>query len=215
MSRSADLLANARRASAMPGSPYDLFVRRAKKILPVVAGLGLAITFIWPLSASQEFSFILDKNSVETSPERLRLEGPVYRGQDRKGQAFEISAATAVQKSSETPVVELTDIRAQLAMKEGAANVRAPVGRYDLERERLSVPGPVRFWRTDGYSLDTRNVFVDLPQRMLVSEGGVSGRMPLGSFAAGRLTGDVAGRRLILDKGASLHITQRQGIKGR
>ncbi len=195
----------------MPGSRYDRFVRLVKIVLPLAALAVMLVTLIWPLSASQEFSFILDKNQVETSKERLRMERPVYRGEDRRGQAFEITAQRAVQRSSSTPIVELTGIDAVLAMKAGQARVSAAAGRYDLESEKLQVNGPVKLRRSDGYSLETQDVSVDLPTRTVRSAGAVTGRMPLGQFSAGKFSADVGGRVVVLDGGAHLRIEQRRG----
>lgn len=209
MATAADRQASERRRSALPGSPYDLFVRGAKIVLPLAALAVLLVTLIWPLTAQREFSFVLDKNKVSTSEERLRLERPMYRGTDRRGQPFEISADHAVQKSSSEPVVMLTGLNAQLDMAEGLARVTAPSGRYDLTAEKLNVDGPVRFARPDGFALETANVVVDLPSRRVTSTDAVTGRMPLGTFRAARLSADIAGRRVLLDGGAHLRIEPR------
>ncbi len=195
----------------MPGSRYDRFVRTAKIVLPLAALAVMLVTLIWPLSATQEFSFILDKKQVETSKERLRMERPVYRGEDRRGQAFEITARQAVQRTSSTPIVELAGIDAVLAMKAGDARVSAASGRYDLETEKLRVSGPVKLRRSDGYSLDTQDVTIDLPTRTVRSDGAVAGKMPLGQFTASQFSADVAGRVVVLDGGAHLRIEQRRG----
>ena len=61
---------------------------------------------------------------------------------------------------------------------------------------------------TYGYRLETRDVTVDLKTRSLESGGRVEGRMPLGTFSAGRLRADLGERHVVLDGGASLKINQ-------
>ena len=209
MTRAADDLASERRSWALPGSTWDRQVILLKRLLPGAAIAIMLACLIWPLTARQEFSFILSRDGVEKAGERLRMEAPMYRGEDSKGRAFSILADEAVQRSSNTPVVELTKIEARLEMEEGIATVAAPEGRYDLEAEKLEVSGPVVFHRPDGFSLETADVAVDLPSRKVESIGHVSGRMPLGQFTAERLDADIETRVVTLSGGVKMRITQR------
>jgi lipopolysaccharide export system protein LptC len=198
-----------RRNAAPPGGSWDRLVATLKLALPAAAMAVLATCLIWPLTTQREFSFILSKDRVAAARERLRMDRAVYRGEDSKGQPFTISAASAVQRTSDTPIVELRDIAAELRTGDGPARAEASMGRYDLEREQIDVVGPVSLESAAGYRLDTRDVSVDLATRQVTSSGAVTGRMPLGSFRAGRLRANVDDRRVILDRGASLRIVQR------
>ena len=198
-----------RRNAAPPGGSWDRLVAALKLALPAGAVAVFATCLIWPLTTQREFSFILSKDRVAAAQERLRMDRAVYRGEDSKGQSFIIAAASAVQKTSDTPIVELRDISAELRTADGPARAVANVGRYDLERERIDIVGPVKLESASGYRLDTSDVSVDLATRRVTSSGTVTGRMPLGSFEAGRLRADIAGRSVVLDKGASLRIVQR------
>lgn len=198
-----------RRNAAPPGGAWDRLVATLKLALPAAALAVLATCLIWPLTTQREFSFILSKDRVAEARERLRMDRAVYRGEDSKGQPFTIAAASAVQKTSDTPIVELRDISAELRTADGPARADADVGRYDLERERIDIVGPVKLRSASGYRLDTSDVSVDLATRRVTGSGNVTGRMPLGSFEAGRLRADVDGRSVILDQGASLRIVQR------
>ena len=198
-----------RRNAAPPGGAWDRLVATLKLALPAAAVAVLAACLIWPLTTQREFSFILSKDRVAEARERLRMDRAVYRGEDSKGQPFTIAAASAVQRTSDTPIVELRDISAELRTPSGPARAEAEVGRYDLEQEQIDVVGPVTLESAAGYRLDTRDVSVDLATRRVTSSGPVSGRIPLGSFEAGRLRADVDDRRVVLDRGASLRIVQR------
>ncbi len=198
-----------RATAAPPGGSWDRLVAVLKLALPAAAVAVFATCVIWPLTSQQDFSFILSKDRVAAAKERMRMDRAVYRGEDSKGQPFTISAASAVQKTSDTPIVELRDIAAQLLTADGPARAAAGVGRYDLERERIDVVGPVSLESAAGYRLDTSDVSIDLAGRRVLGSGDVTGKMPLGTFSAGRLTADITGRSVVLDKGASLRIVQR------
>ena len=57
---------------AEPGSRHDLLVKAAKVGLPAGVGVLIAFLALAPLARNSEVSFILDKNQVETAPERMR-----------------------------------------------------------------------------------------------------------------------------------------------
>ena len=54
--------------------------------------------------------------------------------------------------------------------------------------------GPVVVTAADGYRIATRDVGVDLDTRRVASGAPVGGRMPLGTFAAGRMSADLNSR---------------------
>jgi lipopolysaccharide export system protein LptC len=209
MSLAAEQLAQDRRQWALPGSRRDRRIRLLRRLAPLGAAAVLLASLVWPLAATQEFSFVLSKDSVEMAGERLRMEAPMYRGEDSEGRPFSILARRAVQRTSTTPVVELLGIEARLSMDEGIATVTAPMGRYDMEGETLRVSGPVIFKRPDGYRTETGDVTVDLAERVATSTGAISGRVPLGTFSANRLQTDIAARRLVLSGDVKMRITQQ------
>ena len=193
---------------AVPGSRHDKLVRTAKVVLPSAAGVLIAFLALAPLDRSGDVSFILDKNKVDSAPERMRVEAARYTGLDNKGQKFEIVAQTAVQQKSDVPIVDIVGMTASLGLVRGPVTVEAPRGRYDLGRQQVAIGGAVRVDGADEYHVETRDVTVDLKSRTMRSSGAVAGSMKLGSFSAGRLTADLDERTMVLDGGARLKIVQ-------
>ena len=209
------LTMTARQRAALPGSRHDVVMGLLKWLLPALALAVLATIVIWPMTKVSEFSFLLAKDKVGVAAERLRIDNAVYRGETEKGEAFTIAAAGAVQRSSAVAIVELMGLKATLAMAEGPAKVTAPSGRYFIETDRLQVAGPVRLDSAAGYTLDSETVDIDLNSRQVTTETPVTGTLPIGSFRAGRLEGDIQGRRLVMDGGAHLRIRGRTGTATR
>lgn len=199
-----------RQRAALPDSSYDRIVRWLNMLLPALAAVVAVLVIAWPFVGSRDISFVLSKDRVAIAHERLRVSSATYRGEDGKGQPFLIKAKSAVQKTSREPVVRMSDLSAELAMTSGPATVTAPSGRYDMQSEQVAIDGPVSMRTTDGYALDTENVSIDLKTRRAVSRSAVSGRMPIGSFTAGRLTTDMRSHVVVLDQRARLHIDQRR-----
>ena len=193
---------------AVPGSAHDRIVRWSKIILPGAVGALIAILALAPLDKEGDVSFILDKKKVENAPERMRVETARYVGADNKGQKFSMTAQSAIQRTSEVPIVDIEGMFAQLALDNGPVMIAANRGRYDLDTQKVAVNGPVRVLGPDGYRLETRDVLVDLKARQVTSSGPVAGRMRLGNFQANRLHADLGERKVVLDGGARLKIVQ-------
>lgn len=208
MSRQADRERAQKRGWAEPGGRFDSVIKVAKIALPALGILLLFALLLAPLAKDSEVSFILDKEEVDQADERLRVEKARYRGEDNKGQPFEIVADRAIQETSAEQVVQIQGMSAALMMDSGDLRVTAPRGRYDIEAEEILVDGPLRVRGPDGYRLDTRDVRIDLDTRTLESRAGVEGAMRLGRFEAGRLEADLDARTVTLSGGARLKIEQ-------
>lgn len=208
MSEGAGLQRSALQRWAAPGGAHDRLIAIARVALPSIIGVLSAGLIFVPLANRSEVSFVLDKNKVEVAKERMRVSAATYRGEDSKGQPFELRAGSAVQASSRDPVVRLQDLSANIALSDGPATLRADRGRYDMDREIVSIDGPVTFTSADGYKLQTRDVAVGLKTRKLASGGPVTGQMPLGNFSANSLQADLGARVVTLNGRARLHIVQ-------
>lgn len=193
---------------ASPGGRHDRLIALARVALPSLIGILSAGLVFVPLATRSEVSFVLAKDSVEVAKERMRVTRATYRGQDTKGQPFQLMAGSAVQTTSRDPVVKLSDLTANITLHDGPASLQAKAGQYDMDREIVSVIGPVIFSSTGGYRLETRDVAVGLRTRKMASGGPVDGRMPLGSFSANRIEADLAAHSVTLDGAARLHIVQ-------
>lgn len=195
-----------RREAARPGGARDKLVWVAKWALPAVALLLLATLVLLPLSKDQEISFLVSKQGSGVAGERLRIARAMYRGETTDGRPFEISAAEAVQKTSETPVVVMKGMEARLEEDEGPARVTAPSALYNLNTDILMVAGPVVVASARGYALDSRDVRVDLKTRRVSTAHPVIGQLPVGTFKANGMSADIQGRRVVLEGDVRLRI---------
>ena len=193
---------------AEPGSGHDRIVRWAKILLPSAVGILLAILAIAPLEKKGDVSFILDKKKVQTAPESMRVEAARYTGTDNKGQQFVMIANRAVQRNSDTPLVDIRGVHAQLSQPQGPLMISANQGRYNIDTHKVAIDGPVKVAGSDGFQLSTSNVLVDLDDRQLASQGRAQGAMRLGQFQAGHIKADLNDKVVVLEGGARLKIAQ-------
>jgi lipopolysaccharide export system protein LptC len=193
---------------AQPGSQHDRIIRFAKIGLPVGVGVLIAFLALSPLDKRSDVSFILDKNKVENAPERMRVDVARYTGEDSEGRPFVIVAQSAIQRSSNLPIVDIRGMMARLGLAEGPVTILANLAHYNIDDQIVQVAGPIRVSGPEGYRLNTSNVTVNLKQRQVTGSGGVQGSMKLGQFSAGRLRADLGTRTVVLDHGAHLNIVQ-------
>ena len=208
MSELAQQLRRERRVWAAAGSRHDRLIATLRIALPVAVGVLAAFLALAPLTVGRDISFVLSKDRVEVSRERMRVIRAVYRGHDSQGDPFRLEAENAVQVTSRDPIVHMNDLNAELGQKRGPSRIMAGRGRYDLNTQRMAIDGPVRMDGADGVEVATADVLVDLNQRTMASRKAVTGTMPLGSFAADRLLARLDDRVITLDGRARLHIVQ-------
>ncbi len=199
-------LRSARQHFAAPGGSHDKLVSFLGKALPMGVGVIAALMVVTPLSPRGEVSFLLDRNKVAVIDERLSVDNAMYRGQDNKGRPFSLTADEAVQRSSREGVVRMSDLVARILLDDGPARLGAGAGAYDIEEEVVNVIGPVRLTAADGYDMMLRDVAINLEDRTVTGEGGVSGAIPAGTFSADRLEADLSARTLTLAGNARLRM---------
>lgn len=207
MTTQADIIRNKRQHFAAPGGFHDTLVGFLQKALPAGIGVIAAVMILVPLSPRHEISFLLDRNKVAVTPERIHVDKAKYRGEDDDGRPFELTAGSAIQPSPASPILDLTDLVASIQLKDGPAQLNAPGGNYNFDTSLVAVPGPVNFSASDGYSMVTNNVAIDLKTKRMAGAGGVSGTVPAGTFAANRIVGDLGERTVTLEGNARLHMT--------
>lgn len=206
MTHQADMIRDKRRAFAAPGGSHDRLVRLLATVLPAAIGVIAAVMILSPLSPRGEISFMLDRNKVAVTGQRLRVDQATYRGSDNLGRPFSVSAGSAVQESARQPVVRMEQLAASILLSDGPAELSAPAGLYNFDTEQVSVGGPVRFAAADGYSMVTSNVAIAIPERRVTGSGGVSGAIPAGTFSADRIIADLDERTVTLDGHARLRM---------
>jgi len=207
MSAQADLERNYRQRWALPGGRHDRLIRAMRVVLPSIIGLLVAILAFSPFTGQQELSFVLNKDEVNLSRERLSVVEALYRGEDSKGRPFSLRAGSAVQKTSAQPVLDMTSLSGRLSLQDGPASIIAQRGSYDLGKETMRVTGPLAV-ESPGYDMVVSNVELSLKDRTMQSFGPVSGRTKVGTFHAGRLRADLDTRIIRLDGGVRLRIDQ-------
>ena len=208
ISAEADVERDRRRAWAAGGGAHDRLVRGLQVCLPIAIGALCAVLLFAPFGQRSDIGFLLAKDSIEISPQRLRVEAARYTGADSVGRPFSVTAGSAVQRSAADPIVQMRDLSAMIVLRDGPATLTADTGGFDPARDRITIDGPLRFVAADGYRLDTGAVAIDLTTRTLASGRRVTGNLPIGRFSADSIYADLDNRVVRLQGHARLRIDQ-------
>ena len=197
-------LRNRRQDFAAPGGSHDKLVAFLARALPMGVGVIAAFMVVTPLSPRGEVSFLLDRNTVAVIDERLSVDNAMYRGRDNMGRPFSITAGEAVQRSSAEGKVRMDDLLAQLLLEDGPAQLSAVGGVYDIDSDVVDVEGTMRVRTADGYAIQASGVQFNLETRTMTGSDGVEGAVPMGTFSANSMRGDLDARTISLDGKARL-----------
>ena len=182
----------------LPGSLHDYIIRFLRIIFPMIIVAMIIFLIISPLLNKDEFSFVLNKDQVDISTERLRVTDALYRGEDSEGRPFSIKAGSAVQKSSDTPVLDMEDFIGRIILNSGPAILSGQRGSYNLENEVMRVNGPLNYESQAGNEFTASNVEINMRDQSFKSFDRASGKTKFGTFNANRLNGTLGGRNISL-----------------
>ena len=206
MTHEADVIRDRRRAFAAPGGSHDRLVRFLAKWLPAGIGVVVAVMILSPLSQRGEVNFLLDRNKVDVTQERLRVNEATYRGLDNMSRPFTVIAGSAVQKSASVPIVQMQDLTARMLLSDGPAEISASGGAFDQSTDQFIATGDVNMTAADGFNLVASGVTIDMRNRLIKGGDGVHGTVPSGTFSANQIVADLDERTVALEGNARLRM---------
>lgn len=170
---------------------YSGFVRSLRFILPIIALVMTVIVLTWdeagrrvePLKKAE----VID-NSANIQNELLK---PVYNSVDDKNQPFSVTADSATQGRDNPDIVELDKPVAALTQNDGSKiEGDAAVGLYEQKSQKLNLSGDVHLKHSDGFTLSTEELRIDLATQRAYSGRDVRVEGPDGTIDATGLEGD-------------------------
>lgn len=167
------------------GGRYDKAIAALRVFLPATAIVVVLATAAYPIFKARETSFVLARNNIAASEDRLRMINPRYSGVDSAQRPFEVRAESAVQPRGVSDSIILTGIGAVMALDEtDLAEIKANKGIYQTAEETLEMQAPVLVVTTTGYRIDALKTRVDLDDHIVKSDQRVEAAGPLGVFRA-------------------------------
>ncbi len=193
--------------TAGPGS-YSEFVGLMRYLLPAMAAALLGLVVAWPLISGGEAGFHVPLVTASENDGRLMMVNASYQGTDAKNRPFTIRGEEASQPDSDSPVVHISGIEADIvvdrARDEGLA-MSADEGLYRRDAELLELEGDVTLRSDSGHEFRTASARVDLPAGIARGDEPVSGTGPHGALDAGNFA--LMERGQIMTFGGGVRVT--------
>lgn len=184
-----------RRVNRAPRTPrlarrtdrYSAFVQAMKVLLPLSALALIGLVFVLPQFGEAEKAVRESiKAQIKTQDlENLYMVKARYTGVDNKNRPYTLMADTARQVSTESDLVALEGPKADLTLEDGAwVAVRAKAGAFYRKRQVLILFGEVNLFHDKGYTVQTKEVEVDLTKGTAQGTKPVVAHGPLGILRA-------------------------------
>jgi lipopolysaccharide export system protein LptC len=170
-------------------------VAAMRLILPAIAALLLATLALWSRFGLDTTSFRLSMDGLDlNSLNTLSMSNAHFEGLDDNKRPFSISAEKATQVTQDADTIDLTELQADMTMKDGAwLSLTSDSGRLQRSKQLLDLLGQVNLFHDQGYELHTRDVHIDLAKNNAIGRSAVQGQGPSGDLTAEGI--------LILDSG--------------
>ena len=178
------------RAAAAGGSPqrYSGFVGLMRYLLPAMAAALLALVVGWPLIGDGGEGVHIPLATDAGIDGRLTMVKASYQGADAKNRPFAVRGEEAFQPKSDSPVVHLTGVEADIFTDQAQSSMlalSANEGLYQRDAERLDLAGEVTVRSDAGHEFHTTKAHIDLPAGIAKGDEPVSGKGPHGLLDAG------------------------------
>jgi lipopolysaccharide export system protein LptC len=175
------------------GAPgrYSGFVGLMRYLLPAMAAALLGLVVAWPLFSDGQEGFRIALSEDTGIDGRLTMIKASYQGTDTKNRPFVIRGEEAFQSDSDSPIVHISGIGADIfadRARNGKLAMTAREGVYDREAERLDLEGDVTVRSDAGHEFHTASARIDLPAGIATGDEPVNGKGPHGLLDAGNFT---------------------------
>lgn len=167
-------------------SGYSRFVRLAKYVLPLVAGVVMMLVAVWPelKSKPEKFSLGLSDVKVETAGGQ-RVINARFTGVDSENRPFSITAESVVQAAGSDNGVQLSQPKADVTLAgDSWVAIAAPKGLFNRDREILDLTGGVDVFHDDGYEFRTAEARLDFSKSSATGDKPIRGQGPFGTVEA-------------------------------
>lgn len=177
---------------------YTKFIRALRIILPLIA-VGMTVVVLTWEEAGQRVEPL---KKEEIAPQAANIQNellkPVFNSIDEQGRPFSVTADTATQDRVNPDILNLENPTAEFTMSETVKiNANAARGIYQQKAEKLNLDGAVHLIHSDGYTLTSEELRVDLITQKAFSGLDVHVEGPAGTIDATGLEGDAQSGVLI------------------
>ena len=187
--RTADQIAAAQAGGKFPdqrkaSARYSLFVNLMRFVLPAIAFTLVVLVIAWPQMHPGKVRFHI--NFANISPKdanTLAMVKPRFTGVDEGQRPYTVTAESASQVASGSPLIDLDQPVADVTLKDGTwVALRSTEGTYDQNSHDLDLRGAVNLYHDKGYEFETARAWLNLQAGTAHGEEPVEGQGPFGQL---------------------------------
>lgn len=201
------LLNLGRRKRVRVNRRYSFMVRGLRLVLPLVALAIVAIVMAWP-NMEDTMAPIPKEDVIPQTAGRNELINPRFESANQNMQPYVITAARAEQALDNQKLVVLEGPIANVTLDtDSLLDAEALMGSYDQQNEVLILDGDVKLRHSNGYTLESTYLRVDLRDRRATTPRPVSVFGPDATLEAAGLSADTVTGKLIFTGPAKMILT--------
>ncbi len=169
---------------------HSRFVRLLRIAVPAIVLLSMAL--IVGISVFNPFRILsqlpLQVDNVVVSGTKITMETPHLSGFSPDGRPYELWAKTATQDLTDPDHVELSQLRAKVAMEDkSTVTMDARTGYYDSKSQMLDLRTDIFLQSSTGYEAQLTQAYVDINKGSVSSDQHVDVKLLNGTLTADRL----------------------------
>ncbi len=146
--------------------------------------------------------------------DKQTMHDPRFVGTDKHGRPYTLTADSATQDARNQRLILLNNLRAEMRKDEDQEmRAHSRQALFNQEKMTLVLLGPVTFWTSMGYELETKGAIIDLKQNTAQSTAPISGLGPMGQIDAQQMRVEQNGERVFFEKRVRVIITDTGDAK--
>jgi lipopolysaccharide export system protein LptC len=164
---------------------YTRFIHAMRIVVPIGLILIILSLFTWPQLQDSMPELAQSDSGIDISQAQNTLVNPRYESLDNALRPYIVTAKKAELRGLKKEDIYLTEPRGNLIFSpERILDVKADNGIYNQVSQTLTLKNNVMLKHSEGYSLKTQSMFVDLKQGIAQSDDQVEITSPLGTLTA-------------------------------
>lgn len=170
---------------------YSSFIKSLRYILPLLALVMTVVVVTWDGAGSRNAPIKKEELLPQSENIQNELLKPVFNSIDDKKQPYTVTADRATQNRQNPDIIELVKPVANLKMNDGGQiDANSASGLYEQKEQKLNLEGNVHIKHSNGYTLSTEELRVDMVTQKSYSGRDVFIDGPDGTLNATGLEGD-------------------------
>ncbi len=171
-----------------PRDNYSTRIRIIKIGFPVLAAILLVGVFVFTNSNPIRDGVIIPDRKLAELAVGQKITNPHYSGVTKSGDAFSISAESALPNAPKPTQIDLVKPRTTIGFSDGfEMQASSDIGQLNLDKQEASLTGSVLLETSDNYRATAKIVTMNFYTGNASSPGQVKANGPMGKITAGNM----------------------------